>query len=917
MEKYSPILKIIFRFLLIPVIIIILYLSYFFLYQEGMQRRSKASIGAQYNVFVSINDVNPKQISKYIWGANFWQAKNTPNAAYSHFQNFNTQAHKKLGITQYRYGGELNSPLSTIQNGVEIIVKAIKNISAPNTITNRYQIPISKTYSFATSINADILFLANTEIDPSISNAVGDSNAYPNLGSITANQIRLISDLETLLSTSQGKKIKFIELGNEPWAHWNPQKYVDNVLKFARAIKKINPNIQVGIVGYPSTGNNIIPEQQIISTEERTWTDAIKNALTKMCGNVRCFDFVTDHQYFYQGTTSSIDMAIPSGLNLTIPSQNSLLPKYQYLKNSYYTYDGKGAINFACPLSFERNGLQSGYDCTTNTPVNITNLRKSGGDENYVGHAGHIYFNSQGKQMYNQIRVANDNLTLYSSFCPVGETDILWSQCSPYTPSQSPVGPINDIDHLMFITDTNQSALRKLYAKTDGTIMEQFCLIDSQNSNYKENCTEWKQSTKPINNNADNKIIGINSAFWLGKLTNINAPFKYNIREWYIYENKTNSVFSQSCTVRSYNKKLIVSPSELEDAILCDNNIKENRNINLTSEQDIETYRALNMYTFFSNTVFPEIERTEGIAAVYANQELDQRLTAQINKYAPADLAITEWNLKCWDTPGGSPINKSVDTIDQAFYVAESLIKMAEKKIKYANIHDISDINNPYNCSLFNKQTANNYELTAAGEAFALTSVLADGQLLMTNTLGSPQRTISKTRNCKSAACLIGGYTIDSLKTFAGYSNDKTKLYVYLFNHDLTKNLSVSLKLPQSLQNRALKYSISEYFGAKFGAKTWVKTETNNLTTTLNQDSKINVPPVSIIRVDFDIAQAQITPSPTKTPTPTPKPTNKSTVILKPTIFRFPSRIILPPSKITPTSKIKQPLQQIDELIIR
>jgi len=203
--------------------------------------------------------------------------------------------------------------------------------------------------------------------------------------------------------------------------------------------------------------------------------------------------------------------------------------------------------------------------------------------------------------------------------------------------------------------------------------------------------------------------------------------------------------------------------------------------------------------------------------------------------------------------------------------------------MKYCDIpilmyHDISDINNPYNCSLFNKQTANNYELTAAGEAFALTSVLADGQLLMTNTLGSPQRTISKTRNCKSAACLIGGYTIDSLKTFAGYSNDKTKLYVYLFNHDLTKNLSVSLKLPQSLQNRALKYSISEYFGAKFGAKTWVKTETNNLTTTLNQDSKINVPPVSIIRVDFDIAQAQITPSPTKTPTPTPKPTNKSKI---------------------------------------
>lgn len=96
----------------------------------------------------------------------------------------------------------------------------------------------------------------------------------------------------------------YFELGNEPWGFWDPVEYGEVALTFAQAIKAVHPQAKVGIVGFPTTGNNqaFDPDNDPTNGKETAWTEMVQDMLSEeSCGGARCFDFVTDHGYNYTG----------------------------------------------------------------------------------------------------------------------------------------------------------------------------------------------------------------------------------------------------------------------------------------------------------------------------------------------------------------------------------------------------------------------------------------------------------------------------------------------------------------------------------------------------------------------------------------------------------------------------------------
>lgn len=101
-------------------------------------------------------------------------------------------------------------------------------------------------------------------------------------------------DAASLVRKYRGK-IKYFELGNEvQWATGlSRQEYMQTALAFAKAMKAADPSVKISVSGYITNSKD---DPNFI-----TWTTDLKKILYQKCGNVNCFDSVTEHPYVHAG----------------------------------------------------------------------------------------------------------------------------------------------------------------------------------------------------------------------------------------------------------------------------------------------------------------------------------------------------------------------------------------------------------------------------------------------------------------------------------------------------------------------------------------------------------------------------------------------------------------------------------------
>ena len=161
---------------------------------------------------------------------------------------------------------------------------------------------IDQVLMLASKLKAELIYTVNMETLGLI-NPCGDTTLYKGT----------LQDAIDLVTKYKGK-ITYYELGNESWGYWDPAKYAETAIQFATAMKQIDTSIKISIQGYPSTGNNQDPNTPA-GLKSLNWNAQIKQALTKTCSGVPCFDFVTDHPYVNSGFDQFMDMYAPTPSN--------------------------------------------------------------------------------------------------------------------------------------------------------------------------------------------------------------------------------------------------------------------------------------------------------------------------------------------------------------------------------------------------------------------------------------------------------------------------------------------------------------------------------------------------------------------------------------------------------------------------
>ena len=153
-------------------------------------------------------------------------------------------------------------------------------------------------------------------------------------------------------------------------------------------------------------------------------------------------------------------------------------------------------------------------------------------------------------------------------------------------------------------------------------------------------------------------------------------------------------------------------------------------------------------------------------------------------------VGFTEWNLFCQNV---IPQFQPAGTTEQGLFTALSLFTMLEEDVGLAAFHNLSvdgTLPSEAGCGLL--ALSGNVQLSASGQAFALTSVIAGGTLLNTG-VGAHNSLLSVPENltCPNRDCLdigAGGFdptTIGGISNLDAFSaqvgND---LYIFLINRD-------------------------------------------------------------------------------------------------------------------------------------
>ncbi len=200
-----------------------------------------------------------------------------------------------LGIKAIRY------PNGCMADAYDWKTSRLKYSNNGNTF-DRQVMNIDQVLILASKLKADLIYTVNIETLGLI-NPCGDTTLYKGT----------LQDAIDLVTKYKGK-ITYYELGNESWGYWDPAKYTETAIQFATAMKLIDPSIKISIQGYPSTGNNQDPTTPA-GIKSLNWNTQIKQALTKTCSGVPCFDYVTDHPYVNSGFDQFMDLYAPTPSN--------------------------------------------------------------------------------------------------------------------------------------------------------------------------------------------------------------------------------------------------------------------------------------------------------------------------------------------------------------------------------------------------------------------------------------------------------------------------------------------------------------------------------------------------------------------------------------------------------------------------
>ncbi len=242
---------------------------------------------ASASVTVNIKDtVGP--ISKNIWGVDFQSFINiSPPNATNFFGTYIDQVQlAALGAKMYRFPGGCAADYYDWKTGQLVYNTATGPVTKP-------YLTLDDALTIAATSNglypAEILYQVNIN-DLTLPNTCG---ATSQLGKTRATLLQEIRDL--LNDPRYLTQPLTFELGNEQWYNWDPAEYQSRAVEFARAMKTINPNIKIGVIGYPGLAPASDPKKD-------PWNQMIKSMLTAnvncgTSGNLICFDFVSDHQY--------------------------------------------------------------------------------------------------------------------------------------------------------------------------------------------------------------------------------------------------------------------------------------------------------------------------------------------------------------------------------------------------------------------------------------------------------------------------------------------------------------------------------------------------------------------------------------------------------------------------------------------
>ncbi len=791
-------------------------------------------------ITVNVDSSDSKPISKQIWGVNYMLMAAGVTGLNSHLNSINLAKNQQLGISNFRYIGGCSSGLDPKPITVDGR-KAVKmNYRFGTTTYNQYAMPLDEAGNFFRSINPTSSFFYQANLDaPDKPDPCGYFPLYSGT----------VADLNYVLD-NYGNLLEGIELGNEPWGSWNVNDYLARAKEFALQIRSKNPAIKIGLVGYPTSGNNM--DQTSRSPDDETWTNAVKDAIGKTeCGTdaglFKCYDYVTDHPYFFHGYSDPGIWPLPSSLKIPDTTVSSSLPSYQMLFFSYLADAGEGVsdTNYwsSCPVNYQMSGVE-GLECSSLTQ---TSIRGIPGGAKYRGVGEYIYF-KDGVEKLDQTFINDTGNSWWYQTCDL-DANIYpgWKNCSdwrsgPVIINGSP-GVVTDYDGMVFFDKNNHQKIRERYALGGTTYYEWVC--DFYNGEYKKpdgnpadclsaNPQYTTKTLKDINNN-DIAVKGIESTVYRAASEIKGSEIRQFVSERYLgADGKT--LYYRDCYV------------DANDAINCsDSSVTQLRAMSLDKLRGTggETYTALGGFTPYYNNSnsdrFPY--NIPGVAAYYAAQEGGGMMDRRIADYGSTNLALTEWNLKNWGTHT-SLTSLSVGTVDHGFYVAEMLLQMTKKGVYAANLHNYAALTG-YE-GLFKTQSAGAAEFNPVGDAFSLTSVVKDGDGISfsTSNTGAPDIESPSNIFCPGAGCLKGGYSVSKFSSYAIYSPNKTRLYLFLINRG-NQEAEVDIKNVPGY-NKFVTKTLSG--GAFTNTSFDVSLSPEE---TYSDQTTIGLPPVSIVRVEL------------------------------------------------------------------
>jgi len=540
-------------------------------------------------------------------------------------------------------------------------------------------------------------------------------------------------------------------------------------------------------------------------------------------------------------------------------------------------------------------------------------------------------FFKEGKEMLRQSFLDADGQQIWYRNCPINPSASIYanySQCEPWkqslgATSQSSTGKLLEYDILPFTNNVNQQLIRVriLTDEQTPTIKERYCDFKNGILDAKK-CSAWT-ALPDINAQIRGTLRGIDSFMLIGRNEAGTGPTNKYVRNYYVYNKPTGGtgLYTETCNVSLVNTAIDIgidqsSKSTKHPLIDCfSKEVLDNTTYKPHGIPESFSIGSLYSYVFYSNVDFSSSfhYNIPGIAAIYGVKEGAERMVSRMADYSPFGLSYTEWNLKCWG--GGKSMNRSnmsAGTVDHGFYVLETLLEASSKGLHSAFIHDNNLTNG---CGLFSLQNKNTYRFNPAGEAFALTSVVAGGNMLemvqISSNMPSPT-SIPKIPTCQSAVgCVRGGYPIAPYSFYAADIGRKT--YVFLLNRHT--EMSGQFIIDTSKYENEYK-TVTLDSVKQFDSNEWTKREE---VLQFRSGLTVLVPPVSVVRVELTKRKSQSPPQITITPvrtegiiTLTPMPKISVTLTVTPQTIT-PTNISKPTPKRAPT--LIFPTKQIEERI--